>query len=118
MKKLLKFLVVGCALISLNCFASETVEGAKKDYEVFKSDMSKKLDDVERELVVLKEKAKQKSSEAQTDSILELEKTKVKLKTELESMKQTGSSSWKKMKASFAASVDKLNSKVQKKLKD
>lgn len=118
MKKLLKFVVVGCALVSLNCFASETVEGAKKDYEIFKSDMSKKLDDVESELVLLREKAKQKGGEAQADSIVELEKTKTKLKAELESMKQTGSSSWKKMKASFAASVDKLNSKVQKKLKD
>lgn len=104
--------------IGIGATASETVVGAKKDYENFKSEMSAKLEKVEAELVVLKERAKAKSSEAQSASIAELEKTQTKLKSELSEVKQSGATGWKKFKASFAASVDKLNSKVQKTMKD
>ncbi len=105
-------------LLSLTVSASETVDGAKKDYESFKAEMSVKLERVESELALLKEKAKAKSTSAQNSSISELEKTQAKLKYELSEMKQTGATGWKKFKANFAASVDKLNSKVQKSMKD
>lgn len=112
-------LILLTLLVQLSgAYASETVEGAKKDYESFKIEMSAKLDHVESEIKLLKEKAKDKTSQSQSDSIQELEKTKAKLKSELNDMKQTGNSSWKKFKANFAASVDKLNSKIQTKLKD
>ncbi len=115
------FLNIATALIvalSFSANASETVDGAKKDYENFKTEMSVKLEKVENELSLLKEKVKVKSTSAQAASISELEKTQAKLKYELSEMKQTGAVGWKKFKANFAASVDKLNSKVQKSMQD
>ena len=80
--------------------------------------MSVRLDKVEQELVTLKAKAKEKGSVAQEEAIVELEKTQAKLKSELNEAKESGSAGWKKFKTKFAASVDNLNSKIQKKLKD
>ncbi len=118
MKNIARFVLLTLLIQVSNAYASETVEGAKKDYDNFKIEMSAKLDQVESELNLLKEKSKEKTSQTQAETIQELEKTKAKLKAELSEMKQTGSSSWKKFKANFAASVDKLNSKIQTKLKD
>ena len=118
MKNISRLILLTSFIIFSNAYASETLEGAKKDYDSFKIEMSARLDQVESELSILKEKATEKTSQTRSDSIQELEKTKEKLKSELSEMKQTGSSSWKKFKANFAASVDKLNSKVQNKLKD
>lgn len=118
MKKLFKFISVAILFSALSATASETVEGAKKDYESFKQEMSIKLDKVENELAELKTKAKQKGSDAQDDAIVELEKTQAKLKAELVEAKQATNKGWKNFKVKFAASVDTLNSKIQKKLKD
>lgn len=118
MKNISRFIVFTLLIFVSNGQASETVEGAKKDYDNFKIEMSAKLDQVESKLNLLKENAKEKASQSQAESIQELEITKAKLKSELSDMKQTGNSSWKKFKANFAASVDKLNSKIQTKLKD
>ncbi len=117
--KLFINLIVGLVFaVSSSALASEAIDGAKKDYEKFKTEMSAKLEKVEAELVFLRERAKVKSSQAQVASITELEKTQAKLKSELSEAKQSGAVGWKKFKASFAASVDRLNSKVQKTMKD
>ncbi len=118
MKNISKLAVLILFMILPNARASETLDGAKKDYNSFKIEMSAKLDQVESELNLLKEKAKVKTNQTQTDSIKELEITKAKLKSDLSEMKQSGATSWKKFKANFAESVNKLNSKVQSKLKD
>ncbi len=118
MKNFLNLLIVTILIGFGTTYASETVDGAKKDYENFKTEMSSQLDHVESELALLKEKAKEKSNQTQNESIQELEKTKAKLKAELNQMQQTSASGWKKFKTEFALSVDKLNSKIQKKLKN
>ena len=111
-------LILLTAIIFSNAYASETLQGIEKDYDAFKIEMSAQLDHVESELNLLKVKAKAKTNQTQNQSIEELEKTKAKLKSELSRVRQISISNWKNFKTSFAASVNKLNSKVQSKLKD
>ena len=109
-------LILLTAIIFSNAYASETLQGIEKDYDAFKIEMSAQLDHVESELNLLK--VKTKTNQTQNQSIEELEKTKAKLKSELSRVRQISISNWKNFKTSFAASVNKLNSKVQSKLKD
>lgn len=96
--------------------ASETVEGAKKDYAQFKQEMRAELDAAEAKILELKGKAKEKSSEVQDKTIHELEQTRDELSVKLDKMQDNGESGWKKFKKNFANSVDNLNKKIQKSL--
>ncbi len=114
MRKLLIIisLILGTSLLQ----ASETVEGAKKDYAQFKQEMRAELDAAEAKIVELKGKAKEKGSEAQDRTIQELEQTRDELSAKLEKMQDNGETGWKKFKKNFANSVDNLNKKIQKSL--
>jgi len=103
---------------SLTGFASETAKGVKKDYENFKTEMSAKLDSVEKQIDELRAKAKQKGNAAQEESAANLEKSRTKLKADLEDVKQNSNDAWSKFKKGFAESVDSLNAKIQKAAKD
>ncbi|MFZ3229931.1 MAG: hypothetical protein WA160_06990 [Pseudobdellovibrio sp.] len=118
MNQLCKLVLSALFLLSLSSQASETAKGAKKDYESFKTEMSAKLESVEKEIAELKVKAKQKGNAAQEDTASELEKSKEKLKSELAEIKSSSKSQWSKFKSNFANSVDSLNSKIQKAVKD
>lgn len=98
--------------------ASETVKGAKKDYQSFKNEMSAKLDSAELKLKELRAKAALKRDSTQDAAIAELEMTQAKLKSDLAEVKEAGKSNWSKFKAGFASSVDNLNTKIQHAVKD
>lgn len=117
----MKFLTVifcGALLIAGTGFASETVKGVKKDYESFRQEMSAKLDATEKKIAELKADAKTKGDAAKEKTVENLEKTRDQLKADLADAKAEGGSKWKSFKKSFANSVDKLNSKIQKAMKE
>lgn len=116
MKKIILLTIL--TLSSFSYAVSETAKGVKKDYEKFKVEMNKELDDLEVKINDLKAKAKTKGSETQDKTIQELEKSRSELKAELSELKKSGESNWKKFKKNFAESVDSLNKKIQKSLED
>ena len=104
---------------SLNSFAaSETVKGAQKDYDTFKKEMSVKLEDTEKQLAELKSKAKEKGTDVKNKTVAELEESRDKLKNQLNELEKNGKEGWASFKKNFADSLDRLNLKIQKALKD
>lgn len=107
------------AALSFNVSAaSETVKGAQKDYDSFKKEMSVKLDETEKQLVELKIKAKEKGTDVKNKTVTELEESRDKLKAQLNELEKNGKEGWASFKKNFADSLDRLNSKIQKALKD
>lgn len=96
--------------------ASETVKGAKKDYEQFKKEMNEELDKAEAKIQELKAKAKTEGKETKEETIKDLEKSRDDLKARLNEMQKDGETGWKKFKKKMAASIDHLNKKIQKSL--
>lgn len=111
-------LFLALLVFGLNGFSSETVEGAKKDYESFKQEMNVKLEKTQNRIEELKAKAKEKGSTAQDKTIQEYEETRAKLKAKIEEMEADTSKGWKKFKKGLSSSIDKLNSKIQKSLNE
>lgn len=99
-------------------FASETVKGMGKDYEAFKQSMSKEISEIDKKIDRLKAESKEKGQETKENTIRELETARNKLKVELEEIKASSSDKWAQFKKGFAKSVDNLNDKVQKALKN
>jgi len=112
----LKVLVIGVlfSLYTNSTHASEAVKGAKKDLEVFKEEMIVKINDMEKQIQILKQKTQEKGSRVNEQALTELEENRLKVKKELAELKKASQSSWQKAKAAFADSVDKLNTKIQK----
>lgn len=98
--------------------ASETVKGARKDYETFRKEMTVRLESVEKQLAELKEKAKEKSGDTQAETVKQLEATRAQLRSQLESWQSEGRRGWRRFKKKFAESMDRLNSRVQDALAD
>jgi len=98
--------------------ASETVKGAKKDIESFKKEMAAKLEESEKRLKELRSKAAKKGDQVQDQTVQELEATQSRLKGELDTAKVEAKSNWAKFKSTMASSIEDLNAKIQKKLKD
>lgn len=114
-----KIIIAALFTFSIIAFAaSETAKGVKKDYEKFKIEMSKELDEVEKKIDELKTKSHAKGSDTKEKTIQELEKARLELKAELSELQKSGESNWKKFKKNFAESVDSLNKKIQKSLED
>jgi F0F1-type ATP synthase membrane subunit b/b' len=93
---------------------SETLKGAQKDYESFKSEMFVKLNTAEQKLNELRGQAAHTGDDVGQKTAAELEKSRVELQDQLDHAQQTSTSTWKRFKNNFAESVDQLNSKVQK----
>lgn len=92
-------------------FASETTEGMKKDYAAFKKDANQKLEDLDRKIDQLKAESK--------DSVAkDVEAARDRLRLEVEQAQQTTATKWVQFKRGFAQSMDNLNAKVQKVLKE
>lgn len=98
--------------------ASETVEGAKKDFQAFKTEMETRMATVEKQMTELKSKAKEDGKVAKEKTVEHLETSKEDLHKELEQMKYESEKHFKELKKQFAKSLNTLNSKVQKALKD
>lgn len=99
-------------------YASETMKGAQKDYETFKQEMSAKLVSLDKEIEVIKEKAKQKGTSIKNETLQELETSRTELKTQMDKMESQSKSKWKSMKKSMSESFNSLHAKIQKALKD
>jgi phage-related minor tail protein len=97
--------------------ASETVNGAKKDLAEFRDDMKVRLQVLDGEITEAKEKAKVTGSRVQQKTLVELEKTRDKIRVDLEKLGQTTGGNWRKLKLKVADSVDNLNNRVQALLK-
>lgn len=110
------FLVI--CLFSAPVMASETVEGAKKDLQEFKSEMGERIDAIQKQIDELRSKTKKKGKEAREQTVKGLEKTEKDLQTELDRMKADSGKKFAKVKIRFAEAVDSLNEKIQKALKD
>lgn len=98
--------------------ASETVTGAKKDIATFKQEMTVKLQSIELEIEKIKEKTKDKSTDAQNAAIKNIEETRNKIKADLDEIEKVSETNWKKFKNRVAKSVDKLNARTQALLKN
>lgn len=98
--------------------ASEAIEGAKKDFQTFKTEMSERMDSIEKQLEELKLKAKENGQAVQEKTVQDLEKAKDRLHDQVEHMKYSGEKKFKKAKSQFAKSLESLNSSIQKALKD
>ena len=118
MRKFALALVGVLFFAQLSAQASETAKGVQKDFEKFKMEMSVKLDSVERQLVELRAKASSKGGATQEAVIGDLEKAQAQLKKDLGKLQDTGKNDWQKLKSDFAESLDRLNSKIQKAVKD
>ncbi len=114
----MKRIILCLSLLFFYAQGSETVKGAQKDFENFKSEMSAKLETAEKELKELRAKAKEQGAAKKEEVIADLEKTRDHLRTQLEKADESAKDNWKKFKESFAKSVDNLNFKIQKSLKD
>lgn len=113
-------MTVGLAIMGLalgSVYASETVEGAKKDLQEFKKEMSTRMDAIEKQLDDLKSKANENGKAVKEKTVKNLEETKDKLHGQLEEMKYDGEKNYKDLKSKFAKALDSFNAKVQKALK-
>lgn len=136
MKNIAKLSAIACLIASSSVFAegttkhvtshttttttteSATVAGFKQDMATFKQEMSMKLDAAETEIGALKEKAKVKGSHVKQTTIADLEKTKAKIKADLDALDKSSESTWKTMKTKIANAMDSLNTKTQKAMRD
>ncbi len=117
MSKIILVIFSAAFLFSL-ANSSETLKGVQKDAESFKKEMSVKLEDVEKQLTELKNNAQTKGSEIREKTVTDLETTRAELRTKLENWDTKTQKNWKDFKKNFAQSLDSLNAKIQKALKE
>jgi hypothetical protein len=99
-------------------FASETVNGAKKDLEKFKQEMSVEFQAIEKKLSVLSDKAEKKSDQVYRDSVKGLSEKRDKLQADLKILEADSKGKWKEAKSLMASSLNSLNERIQKALND
>lgn len=107
-------LVTTVALSAFSFAASETVKGAKKDIAQFKQEMAVKLESLEKQIAELKAKG----GKAKSKTVAELEGSRDAVKAKLSKVSEDGKDGWESLKKNLADSMNKLNDKVQKALKD
>ena len=118
MKQILMISLLALGLSFSTSNASETVKGAKEDYKKFKKEMSIKLKEAEKKIEQLQAEGAEEVNEAKKETAKDLIVTKNKLKAELEDLKKDSKSTTAKWKADLAASINSLNDRIQKALKD
>ncbi len=114
----MKYILVIMFMGSMFGIASETVKGAKKDFQDAKSELALKLENVESQIKDLTVKIKSTGNEAQQKTLHELTVTKDKLRADINELQQDSKQRWKKFTKTMAESLDKLNDKVQSALKE
>jgi hypothetical protein len=117
MTKLLIILSATFFVFALSAADSETVKGMKKDADTFKKEMSVKMDQLDHQINELKAKSQTKGAEVKESTIKDLESARDSMKTKMNSMSETSKETWSSWKKSMAESMDSLNAKVQKALK-
>lgn len=128
MKKIFAPLVVSVVLLGTTGTAatspttmttgSATGAGFKQDMAEFRMEMSAKLESAETQIAALKEKSKMKGSSIKQATITDLEKTRDKIKTDLDALDKSTESSWRNLKTKIAQAMDNLNTKAQRLLQE
>ena len=118
MKVLMALIFASASLFAGFTHASETVEGAKKDYAAAKAEAQAQLDALDKKIDELKKSTAQKSTEAKEKALKEAEETRAKLHAEYESMKESTDTKWAAFKKKLARQIDHLNKRAQKALKE
>lgn len=114
-------LVIAASLLVSFSFAnaeSETLKGAKADFDKVKKELNAKMSDLDQELGELKLKAKQNGKATQQKAIDEMEVAKTKLQKQIDDLKDDSKGEWKKLKNKIADSMDAFAAKVRKALKE
>lgn len=111
-------LIILCVTSIQISFASETLKGAKKDLDTFKQEMSVELQEVEKNLKALSEKAEKKSDSTYEETLKELRAKRDKLRSEISSLEADTKGEWKNIKSKMSSSLNSLNERIQKALKD
>ena len=106
------------AALTSPAFASETVEGAKKDFQSAKAEISAQLESLDKKIDELKASTKKNSTAAKEKALKEAEETRASLRADYEEMKEDTNKSWMSFKKRVSDSLDKMNAKAQKALKD
>ncbi len=114
----MKLIIALALVLSPFTFALETVEGAKKDIETFKNEMSVKLEKADEELKQLRDQATSKHKSAFEKAIAEYEESRGKLLKELNALKADSKEEWKTAKSRISKALDELNKKIQKTLNE
>ncbi|MFN7729514.1 MAG: hypothetical protein ACK5P7_10200 [Bdellovibrio sp.] len=105
-------------MFAFSASALETVDGAKKDYETAKVEMAAKLGALDQKIEELKASTAAKSTAAKEKTLKEIQINRDKLRADYELMKDATDSKWKSFKKRFAQSIDRMNAKAQRALKD
>jgi len=117
--KLLMFVFgIVFAVTVIHADDSETIKGAKKDIDKFKKEMTVKLESLEKQIQQLRAKAEAKGDEAKTKAADEYAATQKDVKAKVDQATDETGDGWQKMKKGLAESIDSLNKKVQKALKE
>lgn len=111
------WIVVGAIAASVG-MGSETLKGMEKDFQSIKAELNEKLAKAEVELEKLRAKAKESADEKHKKAVEESEKARDKIKASVAELKEDSKQNWKKLRTGLAESIDGLNSKIQKALKD
>ncbi len=106
--------------LSLNssAWSSETIKGAKKDFQEFKEDLDNRISSIDSKMVQLKSQMKQKGSEVKDETLKDLQTTREKLRKEYEKFENASSDSWSSFKKSLSETTNNLNDKIQKALSE
>lgn len=115
----MKFLTLVLLAIMMNpVIASETVKGAEKDLDSFKQEMSVRLEKIENNLKEMSAKAEKSGNSVYKDAVKDLTQKRDKLRSELYDLKKDSQGGWEAAKSKISSSLNSLNEKIQKALKD
>lgn len=98
--------------------ASETVKGAKKDFEKFKDDMRDQLATVEKQISDLRKKIETHTTKVTEQTLKDLDHTRYQIRTDMDNLNEDAEGKWKTVKKGLADSMNTLNAKIQKALKN
>lgn len=104
--------------LAMPALALETVDGAKKDYQAAKAEVAAQLESLDKKIDELKASTRQKSTAAKEKALKEAQDLREKLGADYEKMKEATDSNWTRFKNKVADSLDRLNTKAQKALKE
>ncbi|MGZ3749211.1 MAG: hypothetical protein ACXVCD_17875 [Pseudobdellovibrionaceae bacterium] len=118
MKKLFILLMPALFLIGSLTYGLEAVKGAQKDIQTFKQTMSVKLQEIDGKIDALRRQAEQKNNEVIKKNVEDYERMRGELAAEVDQLEADAKGNWKASKNHLATSIDDLNSKIQRALKE
>ncbi len=92
---------------------SKAVAGAKEDLQSIKKEIDHSLVKVDKDLDVLKEKAKDKGSKVKEQTVEEVKTARAKIDAQLAELKDKSKEHWLKAKKELSASIETLSKKIQ-----